>query len=205
MGLIPFVKDRVTFVLFDKDDILIGTLECEATLSANHKRHAKVTDHPVSQGQATTDNVRPDPNGLTLECFWGNYAVDPILFAKRYATGSFTSSEDAYEKLNDIFSNAFRITIKTRLWTYESMVIEDMGNVETVEDGHSLKVSIQFKQIKVAVASTVPRVKAVPTKNGPPKTQGVKATAAPTAAAKQSVLARATDKVGGGILFKKVR
>lgn len=206
MGLIPFVKDRVTFLIYDKDDILVGTLECEATLGAQHARDAQVTTHPVAKGESTTDNVRPDPDGLVLDCFWGNYAVDPVLFGKRYGTAQFHAAEDAYEKLNDIYRNAFRLSFKMRLWTYENMVIKGMSVAETVEDGNSVKVSITFREIKIAVSKTIPRVKASPTKVGPKQAAGVKPKTAPSPAVKQSVLARGADASGasrGSVLFKK--
>lgn len=212
MGLIPFVKDRVTLVCFDENDIIQETLEAECTLSANHKRHAQVTRHPVAKGQATTDNVRPDPNGLALDLFWGNRPADPVLFGLRYARGDFSAAEDAYEKLNTIFQKAYRIHIKMRLWTYDNLVIEDMGVAETVEDGNSVRVSVQFTEIKTVSASTIAQqVKPKRTGDGAKNAKGSKPKTDPPNVQKQSISAHASDSSGlsqssrGGanVLFKR--
>lgn len=197
MGLIPFVKDRITLVCFDEDDVLRETLEAEATLSANHKRHAQVTRHPVAKGEATTDNVRPDPDGLTLDLFWGNRPVDPILFGLRYARGQFSAAEDAYEKLNEIFRKAYRIHIKMRLWTYDNLVIEDLSVAETVDDGNSVRVTVQFTEIKTVTSSTISQtVKPKRTGDGAKNVKGSKPKADPTPAQKQSISAHAADSSG---------
>lgn len=208
MGVIPFVKDRVTFLIYNKDDVLIDALEVEATLAAQHRRHAQVSRHPVAKGQSTTDNVRPDPNGLTLDCFWGNRAVDPILFGQRYARGIFNASEAAYEKLNNIFVNAYRLTINMRLWTYENMVIEDIGVPETVEDGASLKASVQFSEIKTVSAfilNAQTAVKTKTTKLAPKASNGAKGTSAVNATQKGSILTKAADASGASSNFTLIK
>lgn len=197
MGLLPFVKDRITFLFFDQNDILVDALEVEATLGAQHKRSARVSRHPVAKGEATTDNVRPDPNGLTLDCFWGDRASDPILFGTRYAKAQFQESGRAYNTLNQMFTKAYRITINMRLWTYENMVIQDMSHAETVEDGNSIKISITFTEIKTVSSSTVPQVKATPVKKGPVAKQAVKPKPAANPPQKASMLAKGADASSG--------
>ncbi len=213
MGLLPFSKDRVTLVCFDENDTMTESLEAEATLSAGHRRHAQVTRHPVAKGEATTDNVRPDPDGLTLDLFWGNRPVDPIVFGVRTARGQFAAAEDAYEKLNFIFRKAYRIHIKMRLWTYDNMVIEDMSVAETVDDGNSVKVTVQFTEIKTVTASTISKQQVKPkrTGDGAKNTKGSKPKADPSTAQKQSGAAHVSDSSGLSqtetghlnVLFKK--
>lgn len=207
-GILPFVKDRISLVFYDANDLVVNTIECEATLGAQHNRTAKVTEHPVAKGEATTDNVRPDPDGLVLDCFWSNKPVDPILFGKRYATGNFGAAQQAYEQLNAAFQNGYRALIRMRMWTYGEMVIASMSAAETVDDGHSIKVSITFREVKTATSVTIPQVKAVPTKKGAPRTTGTKPKTTPTNAQKQSILAHGADSTGassGHTLIKKPR
>jgi hypothetical protein len=206
MGLLPFVKDRVTFLFFNEEDALRMTIVVDATEKAQHKLHAQVTNHPVAQGQALTDNVRPDGDVLTLDCYWSNRTGDIVEQVKRYATGDFSHAEDALADLEVAFRNAWRCTIKMRLKTYESMVIEDVGVPETVEDGASVRATIQFKEIKTAIATTTLQVQTKTTGIGPKKTGGVKTKSPPSNPQKQSAASRLLDNSGASnnsTLFKK--
>ncbi len=206
MGLNPFVKNRITLVFFDETGTINGSLEAEATLSAHHTRHAQVTRHPVAKGEATTDNVRPDPDGLTLDLFWGNHAVDPILFGIRYARAEFSAAESAYEKLNDVYRNGFRVAIKMRLWSYENLVIEDMSVSETVDDGNSVKVTVQFTEVKTVSASVISQQQVKPkvTGDGAKNVKGPQPSAPAPDAPAQSTGAKAVDIIApDNVWFKK--
>lgn len=196
MGLLPFVKDRITFIFHDENDLVTDAMEVEATLSANHRRHAQITRHPVAKGKAITDNVRPDPHGLTLECFWGNRPGDAIEMGKRYGKGDFQHAEDAYVKLNDAFNKAYKTTIKMRIWTYENMVIEDITVPETVDDGASVTATVTFTQIEIASAVVVPQAKPKATGNGAKNVQGGQPKTTPNTQQAQSMGARGADNMG---------
>ncbi len=196
MGLLPFVKDRVTFVFYDENDIVVDALEVDATISANHRRHAQITRHPVAKGKAITDNVRPDPDGLTLECFWGNRPGDIIEMGKRYAKGDFQHAEAAYVKLNTAFTKAYKATINMRIWTYENMVIEDITVPETVDDGSSVSASVTFTQIETVSAQTVPQAKPLKTGDGAKNVTGGQPKAPPNPPQAQSAAARGADSMG---------
>ncbi len=205
MGLIPFVKDRVTLIFFE-DGFLFGTLEIDATVSAQHKLHAQVTRHPVAKGASLTDNIRPDPDSLTLECFFTNRTGDIIQLAKRIGTLDFNHAESAFEQLEDAFRKGRTITIKMRIKTYEDMVIEDIGVPETVDDGNSVRATVTFTQIRTAIASTAIRVQAKPTAKGPPKAAGAKPKTPAAPPQKQSAAAHLVDNLGvsrNSTLFKK--
>lgn len=205
MGLLPFVKDRVVLTFFE-NEVLFGLMEIDATLSAQHKLHAQVTRHPVARGQALTDNVRPDPDSLVLECFFGNRPGDIILMGKRYATADFDHAESAFEQLEDSFRKARKVSIKMRLKIYEDMVIEDIGVPETVADGGSVKATITFTQIKTASATILVKAKPKSTGAGPKQVGGGKPTSTATPAVKQSVGAKLLDNIGaskGSTLLKK--
>ncbi len=207
MGLLPFKKDRVTMTFLNESDALRMIVEVDATISAQHKLHAQVTRHPVAQGQALTDNVRPDPDGLTLECYWSNRTGDIIEQVKRYAQADFSHAEGALQDLEVAFRNAWRCTIKMRLKQYEGMVIEDIGVPETVDDGQSVRATIVFTEIRTAVASTANVVQTKRTGIGEKKTGGAKSTKPPTKPQiqeAQSSSSRFLDSVGNGTtLFKK--
>lgn len=205
MGLIPLVKDRVTLLFFNETGALRMTIVVDATKSLQHKLHAQVTRHPVAQGQALTDNVRPDPDGLVLEGYWSNITGDAIEQVKRYATADFSHAEDAFDNLETAYRNQWRCTIKTRLKTYEGMVVEDVGVPETVEDGKGFTATILFTEIKTASTSTF-QVKTKTTGIGPKKVGGGKPKEPPTPPQKQSAAARLLDNTGlskNSTLFKK--
>lgn len=199
MGLLPFVKDRITLLLHDENDLLVDAIEIDATLSANHKSPSKVSRHPVAKGKSIVDNVRPEADGLTLECFWGNRPGDIIEMAKRYAKGDFQHAEAQYVKLKEARRKANKITINMRIWTYENMVIEDISVPETVDDGSSITATVVFSEIETASAQTVKAtVKPATTGNGPKNVVGGQAKAPQPAASPpaQSALSRGTDQMG---------
>ena len=53
----------------------LGQQHFDAILSEDHSRTTLVTEHPVEQGTAIVDHVRPNPDELTLECFVTNTPV----------------------------------------------------------------------------------------------------------------------------------
>ncbi len=194
MGLLPFVKDRVTLIFFE-DGFLFGTLEIDATVSATHKLHAQVTRHPVAKGASLTDNIRPDPDSLTLECFFTNRTGDIIQLVKRVASVDFNHAENAFEQLEDALRKGRTVTIKMRFKTYENMVIEDIGVPETVEDGNSIRATISFVQIRTASALTI-KAKATPTAKGAPKPTSTKTKTPATPQVKQSITSHVSDNMG---------
>lgn len=195
MGLLPFVKDRVTFLLYDDNDLLVDAIEVDATLSANHKSTSKVTRHPVAKGKGVTDNVRPDPDGLTLECYWNNRPGDIIEMGKRYAKGDFQHAEAQYVKLKEARRKAQKITINMRIWTYENMVIEDISVQETVDDGASIAATVVFTEIETASAQ-LSQQKPKATGDGPKNVKGAQPKSPPSEPQAQSGLSRLTDNLG---------
>lgn len=197
MGLIPFVKSRVTLLAFDANDILVDALEIDATLQAGHKRHAQVTNHPVAQGESISDNHRPDPDVLTLECFWSNTPGDIIETVKRYAKADFHHAEDAYAKLGDFYEKARKITINMRIWTYENMVIEDIGTMETADDGASVSATVTLKRLKIAsVSFTQQTPKPKKTIDGQKQAKGGKPKEPPSQQTEASTLKHITNNTG---------
>lgn len=197
MGLLPFVKDRITFLLHDENDLLVDAIEVDATLSANHKSSSKVTRHPVAKGKGITDNVRPDPDGLTLECYWNNRPGDIIEMTKRYAKGDFQHAEAQYVKLKEARRKAQKITINMRIWTYENMVIEDISVAETVDDGASISATVVFTEIETASAQVAQQtVKPKATGNGAKNVKGAQPKSTPPDPPKQSILSHGTDQMG---------
>lgn len=206
MGLLPFVKDRVTFLLHDENDILVDAIEVDATLSANHRSPVKVSRHPVAKGKSIADNARPDPDGLTLECFWGNRPGDIIEMAKRYAKGDFNHAEAQYVKLKEARRKAQKVTINMRIWTYENMVIEDITVPETVDDGASITATVVFSELEVATAISIANSKPKVSADGAKNVKGGQPKAAPSTPAAQSASSRLGDNMGwtqNSTLFKK--
>lgn len=205
MGLLPFLKDRVQFFIYDDDDALIDIVEVDATLGASHKSSSKVTRHPAAKGKGLTDNVRPDPDGLTLECFWNNRPGDIIEMGKRYAKGDFQHAEAQYAKLKEARRKAFKIGIKMRIWAYENMVIEDISVQETVDDGASVAATVVFTEIETASAQ-LSQQKPKATGDGPKNVKGAQPKTTPPDPPKQSAAARGADQMGwtkNSTLFNK--
>ena len=53
----------------------LGQMTFDAVLSEAHECTAEITSHPVESGLNITDNVRPNPDRLTLEVFVSNTPI----------------------------------------------------------------------------------------------------------------------------------
>jgi len=101
----------LSFFYTDKQS-KIGELIVDAILQESHDWSAKVTEHPVENGETLSDHVQVLPLVLKIE---GIISNTPISFL---GVPIFTSSnrvEEAYTKLEQIFSKRQPIDIATSL------------------------------------------------------------------------------------------
>lgn len=72
-------------------NLTIGTIWIDVSLSETHQLSAEVTEHPVEDGSAISDNIRPAPRVIQLEGLVTNHPIEmPLSHA-----GGVLASEDA--------------------------------------------------------------------------------------------------------------
>ena len=141
-------------------DTKVGGYIFDAYIKTEHSRSVKLTQNPVQGGSAVTDHSYNEPNKLTMQIFETDTAVS-------YG-GSFSGSErsvSAYKALVKLMTTREPLTVSTRLWSYDNMVITQMTASETKDTVHGLDVTITLEEIITANVS-IAKVSAAPQVTG---------------------------------------
>lgn len=134
------------------DDFLI-----DCSISENHTFESQVTEYPVESGSNISDNIRPMPITVEMECLVSN---SPIGVMKDFrdtisaAPPGGGSGDDGtkpsvaiYEKLQVIRKNRKPVTIRTSIRTFERMVLKNLTIPRSGKSGDDLRFSATFQQI----------------------------------------------------------
>src|SRR5690242_20675376 len=133
------------------DDYLI-----DCSISENHTYESQVTEYPVESGSNISDNIRPMPITVEMECLVSNSPIGIIRDFRDTTSGSGTGGggDDAtkpsvaiYEKLQTIRNNRQPVTIRTSLRTFERMVLKNLTIPRSGKSGDDLKFTATFQQI----------------------------------------------------------
>lgn len=115
-----------------------------------HELVAEVTDHPVEDGSDVSDNVRLKPRELTFTN--GIVSDTPIgAIATDTTRGdiSGTYSQDAYNRLENIWLARQPVTVVTRLKKYENMILDRLSINDDSKTSHALVFTAHFKQVTI--------------------------------------------------------
>lgn len=110
------------------DDFLI-----DCSLSENHTFDADVTEYPVESGSNITDNIRPLPLVVEMECLVSNTPIGLIRSHRNLVRGEgndavlSTPTNDAYDLLQVIREQRKPVTIRTSLRTFENMALKSLS------------------------------------------------------------------------------
>lgn len=134
------------------DDFLI-----DCAVSETHNFESDVTEYPVESGSDITDNVRPKPITIEMECLVSN---TPIGVMQSFRQNLLPPSDDggstgtkpsvaAYEKLQLIRNRRKPVTIRTSLRTYENMVLKTLTIPRSGKSGDDLLFTVVFQQVEM--------------------------------------------------------
>ena len=141
-------------------DTRIGGYIFDAYIKTEHTRSVKLTQNPVQGGSAVTDHSYNEPIKLTMQIFETDTAA-------AYG-GSFSGSDrsvSAYKTLVGLMTGREPLTVSTRLWSYDNLVITSMTATETSDTVHGLDVTVTLEEIITAGVSQV-KVSAAPQVTG---------------------------------------
>lgn len=178
------------------------TLAIDASVSETHSFTAAVTDFPVEEGAAISDNVRANPVSLRIEAFISDFPLNSggvnalgigSLNFNRPSKRLETSSE-IVKKLRDIQTQGILVSVDTGLQHYDNMVIESFEVPRDKSLKGGIRVNFSLKQVRVVTTETVDISKVIGAK-GKPKLKGGPKSAAPTPEAQKSLLARGWDAI----------
>lgn len=136
--------------------ITIDGYPIDASLTETHTYEADVTSYPVESGATVTDNVRPKPVTVSVECVVSDSPLAQVLAARRaknLADPAFLVSPviEAFDRMVQILNTREPVTIETGLAfkVYQNMVLISFVPTFDKNTGRALKFSASFTQITI--------------------------------------------------------
>lgn len=162
-------------------EIRIGPYVIDASVSESHEFSSEVTQYPVEQGGAVTDNIRPKPIVVTIEGIVSDTPIGGVAALRHVGArgdGKTTPSSEALAALEAIRLARDPVTITTTLRTFDNMVMTSLSVPRDAATGAALRFSATFQQI-IVVTNSRSTVRVTPVRAQP------KRTATPSAASKK--------------------
>ena len=135
----------------DIELVMIDDFLIDCSINESHTFESDVTEYPVESGSNITDNIRPKPVVIEMECLVSNTPIGIMkTFRDNISTGenSVKPSEAAYEKLQAIRRRRKVVTIRTSLRTYENMALKSLNIPRSGKSGDDLRFTATFIQIE---------------------------------------------------------
>lgn len=124
----------------------IDNFAIDCLISDNHTFESEVTEFPVESGSTISDNIRPKPITIVMECIVSN---TPLENASRFRKDGSVPTEDAYAMLQKIRTDRRLVTISTSLQDYTNMAMESLSIPRASGRGDELRFSATFKQVQI--------------------------------------------------------
>jgi hypothetical protein len=154
----------------------------DAFIKEDHTSSVKVTEHPVQGGSNISDHAYNLADKLTLEVLVSD-SVESIVSGQftgsksKSVSGKFTGSKSksvtAYEILRSLKERRVLVSVKTRLFYYTNMIIENMSVSDDYKSANSLRCTVSLRQVMTAVVAveyvTLKKKQAVQESNTGPK------------------------------------
>jgi hypothetical protein len=134
-----FTANRATFYYFD------------AVIRAEHSQDLEITRHPVQDKANISDHAYLLPVHIMLEIGMSD-AMDR--YAPTDYSSDFSKSVSAYKEFADLQKNRTRVSLTTRLATFDNLLIKSIRPVEDHTTKFALKATILFEQIITGRIST---------------------------------------------------
>jgi hypothetical protein len=129
----------------------------QAVLSVEHAQRLEKTHHPVQTSADVSSHAYLMPAQCVMDIGMSDaMAAYTSASVTKFSGSSTSASVNAYQTMLALQASRSLLTITTRLRTYSNMVV---GSISPREDSHTitgLRMRIEFEQILMASASTVP-------------------------------------------------
>lgn len=154
-------KDQMSELIFLKTNMSIGYDDgsvygyfFDAVFSEDHVNDREITKHPVQTGAPITDHSYQQPTIVTLEIGMSD-VMDSLATNQYSASGISTKSIEAYRAFKALQEGGQPVTLQTRLYRYENMLIKSVRAKDDKTTTYSLKATIILQEIKMAQTSIV--------------------------------------------------
>ena len=184
---------------FAAPETKIDTLAVDAAITETAQFDAEVSEHPVENGAAIVDHVRPKPVVVRIDGVVSDTPTTSAQVSRASATlgGQLDGPQNApgyadaaLAFLLDLRTNPRLVTIDTKRRTYDDMVLTSLTVPEDVKTGDALRFTATFRQVRQVTVRRVALLTATPSTKPKVKT-GTKPTATASAPLQnQSILRR---------------
>lgn len=123
----------------------------DAVLMLEHSQEIELTQHPVQSGANITDHAFIKPARLGMDIGMSDAMQSYTIGQWK---GNASKSVAAYQTMIALELARTPVTIKTRLKTYNNMVIVGIHTRDENKTNHGLRASITFEQLIMATTST---------------------------------------------------
>jgi hypothetical protein len=118
----------------------------DGVLKTEHVNQRRITQHPVQVGANITDHSFQLPARLTMEIGVSD-VMDCYSLSNDWTSETVGRSINAFQGLKKLQESGKSLSVTTRLFTYDNMIIESISVPEDYRTLYSLRASIIFQQI----------------------------------------------------------
>lgn len=168
---------------YDSGGVLVGQLQLDASISEAHGAQAEASSHQVETGSNVTDHVRPLPNAFSLEGVVTNTPLgapatygdgisgsvrelrqtiqtpsgpqDIALMVFQFDGDGFDRAKAVFGDLADAIQAGNLFSVTTTLAHYDSLVCLKLSVPRNAALSGSLRLSMDFQQIRFVDTQTV--------------------------------------------------
>ena len=130
----------------DVVDMAFETLIFDGTASEQYGSEAIATEHPIEDGAAVTDHVRPGLRNVTLDVLvsahpTGESFVDP--------------SEEARSTLSRLCAEGIEVSVDTAVGSWDSMLLVRIDEQRSGDRGDGYRATLTLREIRRVATSEV--------------------------------------------------
>ncbi|MGL5965629.1 MAG: phage baseplate protein [Kluyvera sp.] len=139
-------------------DPSVGNLEFDTLDQETHEWNRDVTMNPVENGSPISDHIIRQPRKLTIAGMISNAPITGVLTQVSNAIETGFDGDDrvntAIKLLDSLYQSNELVTIYTKNFTYENMLIQGINIPRRVEDGDAVNFTIEALQANIVSTAT---------------------------------------------------
>lgn len=184
---------------FRLNDPSIGNLEFDTLDQETHEWNRDVTMNPVENGSPISDHIIRQPRKLTVAGMISNAPVTGVLTQLSNAIANGFDGEDrvntAIKLLDSLYVSNELVTIYTKSYTYENMLIQHINLPRRVEDGDAVNFTIDAVQCDIVSTATTELPPGVGVKNLAMERLGLRRLEHPTHQTRQRLIEQLPQRI----------
>lgn len=134
----------------DGEDAVIGYF-FDGFLRENHNSSVVITDHPIQDGANIADHAYNVADIVAIDIFVSD-VMDEVIVGQ-FSEGE-TKSIAAYKILRKLKEQRQILTVTTRLYFYQNMLIENISVNDDFRTANALRCTVVFKKILMAIVAS---------------------------------------------------